>query len=763
MVLSTALDKARATQIQVIASDLCTSILLIFHVQVSQENANLRKTISNLEGQLKDLRLKAKLKITQLQRELDTGKPPGSQTSRSPPTFEADEKVLELQQKVDMLSQELADAKTRSSESLDVHESAQSLDPLSVDHTKVEALTASLAAERLARESAESNLLALQQKLTALESKNAVTAVPDVALPSEAAIGIVGSPVEASDTVRKSTETVNSCETKQCDKKLEDASVKISRLEIDNSSLSKLVKTVKDELNGVKNECQQLKSQVNEHDLKIGEKETALKESEEKIKKLKGLLSQASRSMQESKRIIMDKEASLDSLKASFEDISSKSTNFDTTIDELRRENDELRSQLEDVRSSFVDQLAALERKIEELGAENARVKSEFQSYKVKAHAALHQSNFAAIEARMDELEDSKSKLEHENSELKSQLNLFQDKVRSLENELVSTIENINSLDAQRKTSDDSSREASRLRQELEGALRRLELEKEVHSEAIRSKEISYQSALDTCRRDFKRNIDKLQSQLDQKAAELASLNSICENLSTELSESKEEIVRANNEAERAKSAAAAASAAAANGILNSTNMASGANSGGGGFFSRSGMSSQSSLNLDTAGGVGGYREERKNSMSGMGLKPQVSLSELLTRSGKSFDMGTPTSSGPTLLISNIKEQELSMRLEQISELLMEAEKEVSQLSRQEKVLKEEIRRYERIEKLKDLNVEYLKNIVLSFLETELKEPLVPVLAKILELSPDEVERLKKAYAGIGPITPKAAKTFGFF
>jgi hypothetical protein len=39
--------------------------------------------------------------------------------------------------------------------------------------------------------------------------------------------------------------------------------------------------------------------------------------------------------------------------------------------------------------------------------------------------------------------------------------------------------------------------------------------------------------------------------------------------------------------------------------------------------------------------------------------------------------------------------------------------------------------------------MEYLKNIVFSFLETPAKDPLVPVIAKLLELSPDEVKRLK--------------------
>lgn len=59
-------------------------------------------------------------------------------------------------------------------------------------------------------------------------------------------------------------------------------------------------------------------------------------------------------------------------------------------------------------------------------------------------------------------------------------------------------------------------------------------------------------------------------------------------------------------------------------------------------------------------------------------------------------------------------------------------------------MLKEEIRNLDRAERRQNLSVDYLKNIVLKYLETTDKEPLLPVLTTVLQLSPAEVASLRK-------------------
>jgi F0F1-type ATP synthase delta subunit len=67
--------------------------------------------------------------------------------------------------------------------------------------------------------------------------------------------------------------------------------------------------------------------------------------------------------------------------------------------------------------------------------------------------------------------------------------------------------------------------------------------------------------------------------------------------------------------------------------------------------------------------------------------------------------------------------------------------------------LKEELRKLERAEKRQDMNIEYLKNIVLMFFEAESDEarkPLITVVSQVLQLSPEEIERLRKRLSAAG-------------
>eukprot|EP00842_Homolaphlyctis_polyrhiza_P004604 jgi/Hompol1/5144/HPOL_000849-RA len=72
--------------------------------------------------------------------------------------------------------------------------------------------------------------------------------------------------------------------------------------------------------------------------------------------------------------------------------------------------------------------------------------------------------------------------------------------------------------------------------------------------------------------------------------------------------------------------------------------------------------------------------------------------------------------------MSSYKEKELQLQIQQLHDMLNENEAEIERLHSQEKFLKDELRRIDRMDKRQDLSVEYLKNVVISFLEAETKE-----------------------------------------
>jgi DNA repair exonuclease SbcCD ATPase subunit len=95
--------------------------------------------------------------------------------------------------------------------------------------------------------------------------------------------------------------------------------------------------------------------------------------------------------------------------------------------------------------------------------------------------------------------------------------------------------------------------------------------------------------------------------------------------------------------------------------------------------------------------------------------------------------------------------QEYVQRIAELENEIQELQKEIAMREHLESVLKEELRKKEREEarsnlKGKDYDMEYLKNIVLKLLETGEYEVLLPVIATLLSLSPDEVGRIQKAY-----------------
>jgi hypothetical protein len=96
--------------------------------------------------------------------------------------------------------------------------------------------------------------------------------------------------------------------------------------------------------------------------------------------------------------------------------------------------------------------------------------------------------------------------------------------------------------------------------------------------------------------------------------------------------------------------------------------------------------------------------------------------------------------------VSSFKIKEMAHKIDQLSHLLTESEANVERLLEQERFLKEQVRSQDRMEILeKRLSIEYLKNIVLSFLESKTKDKLIPVLSTVLELTPEEEQKLRKS------------------
>ncbi|WMV16531.1 hypothetical protein MTR67_009916 [Solanum verrucosum] len=95
------------------------------------------------------------------------------------------------------------------------------------------------------------------------------------------------------------------------------------------------------------------------------------------------------------------------------------------------------------------------------------------------------------------------------------------------------------------------------------------------------------------------------------------------------------------------------------------------------------------------------------------------------------------------------REEELAQSQRHIlalQEEIEELEHENRLHSQQEAKLKEELRNMDRSQKREGVDLTYLKNVILKLLETGEVEALLPVVAMLLQFSPEEMRKCQQAY-----------------
>ncbi|GAB2282475.1 hypothetical protein Dimus_017018 [Dionaea muscipula] len=100
------------------------------------------------------------------------------------------------------------------------------------------------------------------------------------------------------------------------------------------------------------------------------------------------------------------------------------------------------------------------------------------------------------------------------------------------------------------------------------------------------------------------------------------------------------------------------------------------------------------------------------------------------------------------------REEELAQSQRHIlalQEEIEELERENRLHSQQVAMLKEELRNMDRVQKREGVDMTYLKNVVLKLLETGEVEALLPVIAMLLQFSPEEVQKCQQAYRSPPP------------
>ncbi|CAG8623178.1 4853_t:CDS:10, partial [Racocetra fulgida] len=311
---------------------------------------------------------------------------------------------------------------------------------------------------------------------------------------------------------------------------------------------------------------------------------------------------------------------------------------------------------------------------------QTTQIKSEFQQYKIRAHTLLEQKNINNVNT--DNSGSDKSELVAANKKLESDLSLkatelkyAHDSIKAVKNDLKHALELNTHLEKELEKAQKTARENADSVKDIQEKLQKLSKENTTLQEALREANANYAISAKDFDDKLSKSTDAIKKNLQQKLEENEQLQSI-----SELTKLREELSQCTEQVDDLKKQLAVARAP----LAIRTNIRK--------DDSRPSSPSPSLRTLS-----------RSNSTHN-------SLSDLLS------DMEGRTSMVSTSALESAdKEKDYIMKLKHMAEMLNESESQVQKLLEQEK---EEIRKLDRLEKRQNLNVEYLKNVVLKFFET---------------------------------------------
>ncbi|OZJ05759.1 hypothetical protein BZG36_01269 [Bifiguratus adelaidae] len=449
---------------------------------------------------------------------------------------------------------------------------------------------------------------------------------------------------------------------------------------------------------------------------RTAERDAIKSEYEEKIKKMKGIFAQASKSLDDYRARLSSKDTEMADLKAHAE-------RLETQLQQLGEGNTDQQKHLARFRTEVASQQASLNARIEDLESQLASanqrhesIKLEYDQYRKRAHALLEEKSMqrvdlaqaAELEARIKGMEEEikNHKTNHASAEValeRARKEGHSLKIQSLD--LQETIRKLKQYESLYHTIKDE-------RDDLQDSKRRAQREAD---NALAAKEEEFQTALQDLRRRLQQSVEANSERTAQLKKEIERLNDKVMQLEQRNAELRDAMKVPNGRSVQSSGSEGEPSPkriASPIGVANS------------------------SQDTPTAGeSVSDAFEEDRYLSYGPNY---ASLSDLLTNNEPATPKAAQHESDSDIFssIANIlghthkptqpddtRIRELEQKLHHLVELLDESESTF---------LKEEIRKMDSFDKRQNLNMEYLKNVILKFLGAEHREPLVPVLSKLL-------------------------------
>ncbi|XP_038904106.1 protein GRIP isoform X1 [Benincasa hispida] len=369
-----------------------------------------------------------------------------------------------------------------------------------------------------------------------------------------------------------------------------------------------------------------------------------------------------------------------------------------------------MRSQLELEVSAKARMLSARDAELLTVKEEMNRLESEFSSYKVRAHALL-QKKEAELAAAVDS--DQIKALEEVLKEAEKEITLAYAEKERVQLDLQNALENHDKELKERDSAlNDAEQNIKSLEKRLESANLHLHSEKEAWEQSLQNLEESWRIRCEALKSQFeessRQDVEKEFEELKRGYKRLKEEHNSFRDLADRMIEEKDtEISR--------------------------------------------------------------LLDDNKNLRQSLESKPPADQIDniAVTQKQDSSNLSASIAEQQILLLARQqaqREEQLAQSQRHIlalQEEIEELERENRLHSQQETMLKAELRDMERSQKREGIDMTYLKNVILKLLETGEVEALLPVVAMLLQFSPEEMQKCQQAYRSTTDVPPSPAGDSG--
>ncbi|KAI9492017.1 hypothetical protein BDB00DRAFT_830793 [Zychaea mexicana] len=475
-------------------------------------------------------------------------------------------------------------------------------------------------------------------------------------------------------------------------------------LERTNFHLSEQVKDLKYQLSSKSNEITKLQdnlaARTSEHD--------------DKMKKMREIFAQATKNLDGYRASIAAKDLELQRLRDDLDQCQAREQELRSNAETQTRDTEKLNSEVNSQKALYISQIKQLEGKVRQLSTQLQQTRTDYDQYKKRASQLLQKSNNAQTEsARLSELEDTIRQLRVEKTELETEKADDARKTELVEHDIRQALERVQHLEADNEALVKVKEDIGAKQAQIHRLQERMSADRVAHEQAMKTAEEAHEAAL----RRLKESLERAKESKDSDGSKLAE-----EDKSNEEREAMDRIMELlHDENSQLRQQLAAKEQELAE-------------------LTQSSSPSQTKDESPSTSSPRPIPQEktrpaRASEDASVAIDVYASMSHLLS----------PFVGGGGNTGSSDNRVDLERQVQQLREMLDESEDRVTALRTQEQVLKEEIRKLDSFDRRQNLSIEYLKNVLLKFLQSENKEFMVPVLAKLLSLSADETDELRKS------------------